>query len=122
MMFWVLLLSVGALYALVAVMRKSFVFAMIAALTSNASLWYLLHQTGTLGFDQHPQVWLIPPALCTLVAAYLNRHQLRESQLTAIRYAAATVIYASSTVEIFINGNFDLSPGHVNTDFRITQS
>jgi fructose-specific phosphotransferase system IIC component len=57
-----------------------------------------------LGPLEHPQFWLIPPALCVLVAAHLNRRQLTESQMTTIRYACAIAMYTSSTADIFING------------------
>jgi hypothetical protein len=49
-------------------------------------------------------MWIIPPALCVLAAAQLNRTQLRASQLTGIRYASMVLIYLSSTVEMFVTG------------------
>jgi hypothetical protein len=57
-----------------------------------------------LRFIEHPQIWLIPPALCAIAAAQFNRDRLTAAQLTAIRYLAITVIYASSTAEMFIRG------------------
>jgi hypothetical protein len=98
------LLSVGALYSVLSVLRRSFLFGLLATLAANGSLWYLLHQSEGLGFFQHPQIWLIPPALCMLVAAYLNRSRLSPEQMTTVRYIAAIVIYASSTADIFVNG------------------
>jgi hypothetical protein len=98
------LLSVGALYSVLSVLRKSFMFGVLATLAANGSLWYLLHQSEGLGFLEHPQIWLIPPALCMLAAAYLNRSRLSPEQMTTIRYVAAIVIYASSTADIFVNG------------------
>jgi len=86
------------------VMRKSFGFGILAALAANGGLWYFLaHQEG-LGWLQHPQLWLIPPALCVLIAAHLNRHRLKEEQATAYRYGAATTIYVASTADVFLNG------------------
>jgi hypothetical protein len=99
-----LLLAVGALYAALSALRKSFWFAVLAALAANGSLWYLLHERAGLGIAEHPQLWLIPPALCVLVAGYLNRERLTAEQSAALRYGAAIVIYASSTADIFING------------------
>ena len=111
--FWVLpgevnysltLLSVAALYATLSTLRKSFLYAVLATVAANGSLWYLLHQVEGLDFLRHPQLWLIPPALCVLVASHLCRRQLKDNQLTSIRYAAAIVIYVASTADIFITG------------------
>jgi hypothetical protein len=100
----VLLLVVGALYAVLSALRQSFLYGVLAALAANGSLWYLLHRADGLGLGEHPQLWLIPPALCVLVAAYLNRDQLNEEQMTTVRYMSAIVIYVASTADIFING------------------
>jgi hypothetical protein len=102
-----LLLSAGSLYAVMSVLRKSFVYSVLAAIAANGSLWYLLYQREGLGIAEHPQLWLIPPALCVLAAAYLNRSRLSAEQFAALRYAMAIVIYASSTADIFINGVAD---------------
>jgi hypothetical protein len=102
-----LLLTVGVLYAALSALRQSFLYGVLAALAANGSLWYLLHRADGLALAEHPQLWLIPPALCVLVAAYLNRDQLSKEQMTAIRYMSAIVIYVSSTAEIFINGVAD---------------
>jgi hypothetical protein len=102
-----LLLTVGVLYAAMSALRQSFWFAVLAAVAANGSLWYLLHEREGLGLAEHPQLWLIPPALCVLVAGYLNRERLAPEQSAAMRYGAAIVIYASSTADIFINGVAD---------------
>lgn len=102
-----LLLSVAALYAVLATLRKSFHYAVLATVAINGSLWYLLHQIEGLDFVRHPQLWLIPPAMCVLVASHLCRHQLQDKQLTSIRYAASIVIYVASTADIFITGVAD---------------
>jgi hypothetical protein len=99
-----LLLVVGSLYAALAVLRKSFGFGILAALAANGGLWYFLHKQTGLGLLEHPQIWLIPPAVCVLAAAYLNRDRLSKSQLTQIRYVSAMTIYVSSTADIFLNG------------------
>jgi hypothetical protein len=98
------LLGVGLLYSTFAVLRKSFAFAMLAAVAANGSLWYVLHEAGGLGLAKHPQLWLIPPSVCILVAAQLNRRQLSEAQLKAIRYLASIVIYVSSTADVILVG------------------
>jgi hypothetical protein len=101
------LLAVGVLYAAVSALRQSFWFAVLAALAANGSLWYLLHERNGLSITDHPQLWVIPPALCVLVAGYINRARLSAEQSVALRYGSAIVIYASSTADIFINGVAD---------------
>ena len=74
------------------------------ALAANGGLWHYLHQLDGLGLFDHPQLWLIPPALCVLAAAYPNRQRLSESQMTTVRYLTSMTIYVSSTADIFLNG------------------
>jgi hypothetical protein len=92
------------LYAGLAIARRSFGFGVLAALAANGGLWFLLGRQDGWGFLAHPQVWLIPPAVCVLAAAYLNRRQLSEAQMTALRYGSSMAIYLSSTADIFLNG------------------
>jgi hypothetical protein len=99
-----LLLGIGVLYAGLSIARRSFGFGVLAALAANGGLWYFLGRQEGWGFLVHPQIWLIPPALCLLAAAYLNRRQLSEPQMTAIRYASSMAIYLSSTADIFLIG------------------
>lgn len=100
----IVLLFVGGLYAALAVTRKSFGFGVLAALAANGGLWHFLHRVGGLGLAEHPQLWLIPPALCVLAAAYLNRDRLTASQMTGVRYITSMTIYLSSTADIFLVG------------------
>ncbi|MBV9958952.1 MAG: hypothetical protein JO360_11055, partial [Acidobacteria bacterium] len=99
-----LLFMIGLLYATLSILRSSFMFGVLAALAGNGGLLYMLHQTESYGFLQHPQMWLIPVALSILVAAYLNRERLTEDQLSGVRYVTLMMIYVSSTADIFING------------------
>jgi hypothetical protein len=99
-----LMLAVGVLYGGLSVVRRSFGFGILAALAVNGGLWYLLHETQGLGMFEHPQLWLIPPSLCVLAASYLNRQRLTAAQMTTIRYLTSTVIYTSSTADVFLNG------------------
>lgn len=99
-----LLLCVASLYAVLAIVRGSLVFTLLTVLVCNASLWSFLHGFDVLSFTQHPQVWLIPPALSVLVATYLNRHRLTDQQRTTIQYLALAVIYAASTADLVIQG------------------
>jgi hypothetical protein len=98
------LFVVGGLYGLLSILRRSFMFGVLAAVAGNGGLWYILHRTGDYQFLQHPQLWLIPVALSVLLAAYLNEKNLNEDQMAGIRYLSLVTIYASSTADIFING------------------
>jgi hypothetical protein len=99
-----LLVCVGVLYAGLSIARRSFGFGILAALAANGGLWYFLQRQEGLGFLAHPQIWLIPPALCLLAAAYLNRRQLSDAQMTSLRYICSMAIYVSSTADVFLNG------------------
>ena len=99
-----LLLAVGLLYAALSMARRSFGFGLLALAAANGSLWYFLGRQEGYRLLDHPQLWLIPPALCVLVAAHLNRRQLSAAQMTAIRYGASIVLYVSSTADIFLQG------------------
>jgi hypothetical protein len=98
------MVAAAGIYAVLSVMRKSFLYGVLAAAAANGGLWYLLGQAEGWGLLEHPQIWFIPPALCVLAAAYLNRERLGETELATIRYASATVIYVSSTADIFLVG------------------
>jgi hypothetical protein len=102
--FSALLFVVGGIYGLLSILRRSFVFGLLAAIAGNGGLWYLLHRTDNYQFLQHPQLWLIPVALSGLLAAYLNEDDFTEDQMAGIRYMSLVMIYASSTADIFVNG------------------
>jgi hypothetical protein len=85
------------------VVRRSFRFALVAALSANFGLWVLLFDN-KLSFLSNPQLWLVPGALIALVAEYLNRDRLTAAQANAVRYLALSVLYLSSTAEMFLRG------------------
>lgn len=97
------LLLISLVYVVMSLWRKSFVYTSLAALAGNGALWAFWAEQGQL-LTQHPQLWLIPPALSVLVATHLNREKLNESQLTSIRYFSTIAIYVSSTGDMFITG------------------
>ncbi|MFN7929106.1 MAG: hypothetical protein U0Y68_14405 [Blastocatellia bacterium] len=99
-----LLLLVGVLYAVVAVLRSSFGVSLLACLAANGSLWYFLSRMQNFSLLERPQLWLMPAAVSVLIAAYLNRERLTAAQMTNLRYVTLSVIYVSSTAEIFIRG------------------
>ncbi len=94
--------SIGLLYILLAMLRQSFASAIAAVIAGNVALWSLLLQKD-IEFLARPQFWLIPPALCVLIAAQVNRRRLSHGQLTSIRYLCMLVIYLSSTAEVFMS-------------------
>ncbi|MCE9524656.1 MAG: hypothetical protein K8R36_01220, partial [Planctomycetales bacterium] len=96
----------GLMYLLLCIAHRSILYGAAAAVAGNAALWVLLEHRG-VHFTDHPQFWLIPPAVAVLLAAQLNRTRLTTEQLTATRYFATIIIYLSSTSEIFIHA----SPG-----------
>jgi hypothetical protein len=102
--FSIVLLTMGVVYAWLAMMRKSALFGLLAAMSINGSLWYLLYHTPGLRLHEHPQLWLIPPALAVLVAGHLNRARLDEEQRKWLRYACLVTMYVSSTADIFLIG------------------
>jgi hypothetical protein len=100
----VFLILVGGLYTTLSLMRSSLGFGALAALAFNAASWTVLGRRAGLGLSEHPQLWVIPPALCVLIGAYLNRDRLSEAQTASIRYAASLAIYLSSTADIVLTG------------------
>jgi hypothetical protein len=98
------LVLVGGLYTTLTLLRSSLGFGALAALAYNGALWTVLGRREGLGLFEHPQLWVIPPALCVLIGAHLNRDRLSEAQVTSIRYAASLAIYLSSTADIMLTG------------------
>jgi hypothetical protein len=95
---------VGGLYTTLSLLRTSLGFAALAALAYNAALWVVLGRWEGFGLAEHPQLWVIPPALCVLIGAWLNRDRLTAAQLASIRYAASLAIFLSSTADIVLIG------------------
>jgi hypothetical protein len=100
----IVLLTVGAFYAVLAGLRRSMAYTVIAGVALTGSLWYLLQHTPGLGLLEHPQLWFVPPALAVLGAGHLNRRYLNEAQLKALHYGCLLAIYVSSTADIFLVG------------------
>jgi hypothetical protein len=96
----------GGVYVLAGAVRRSPLFALLAALSVNFGLWSLLFHYRDFGLDffTHPQLWLIPLALIVLAAEHVNRDRLSPTASQALRYFALVVIYLSSTADLFIAG------------------
>jgi hypothetical protein len=93
----------GLFYGMTAVSRRSLLCTVLAVITMNLGLWVSLDRSG-IAFLEHPQIWLIPVALAALAAEMLNRDRLTQAQSAAWRYLALSVIYVSSTADMYIAG------------------
>jgi len=93
----------GGVYGLLALKRKSFGWALLAALATNAAMWSLLayHQ---VPFAVHPQAGVIPLALIVLASEHINRRRLSAEASNAMRYAGIAMIYVASAADLFIAG------------------
>ena len=100
----ILLACYGLLNIVLLQFRRNFLYALGAGFCGNLAFWFLLSRYESLAFIEHPQFWLVPPAISVLGAAQLNRDRLDPKQLTFIRYFAIVVIYLSSTSEMMIQG------------------
>ncbi|WP_164103028.1 hypothetical protein [Candidatus Laterigemmans baculatus] len=99
---WLLLLAAALYGGLAVVWRRDLVPRVASIVLANLALWVVLAQSPSFSFLAHPQLWLIPPAVCVLFAAHLERQRLDPRTLAAIRYAATLVIYVSSTADVLL--------------------
>jgi hypothetical protein len=97
------LLVIGTIYYIgIASMWKGVMPRVSAIVLGNAAWWVVLTQWPGWSFLSHPQVWMIPPAVCVLVTAQLYSPRLDSRVVSAIRYASTLVIYISSTADMLI--------------------
>ncbi len=101
--YWLLLLTAAGLYGLQGWLRRSLELRAVSGMLLLASFWTFLHSQPNLRFMEHPQFWLLPPALATLAFVEFNRRRLDAGVLQAARYGAILVAYLSSTSEIFLD-------------------
>ena len=97
------LLCASVAYASFGYLRKSMLYWGASVITGNAALWFALHSTD-FQFTQHPQLWVIPPALSLLAIVQMLKERLPREQVVAGRYLATSSIYVASTAEVFIQG------------------
>jgi len=90
-------------YGFLSVQRGSFALGFLAAAALNVGLWVIWHEQN-LNFTEHLQLWLIPLGLSVLAAEQINHRRLSRQQASSIRYLAMSVIYASSTADMFLAG------------------
>jgi hypothetical protein len=93
----------AALYAVVAMARRSVGWAIAAALAVNFGLWSLLMQAG-VGFLVHPQAWIIPLGVIVLASEFINHERLPREASQALRYLGISLIYVASTADLFLAG------------------
>ncbi len=94
-----LLLIAAGLYGLHGWSRRSQPLQGFAALLTLAGFWSFLHSQPDLRFFAHPQFWLLPPAVATLVFVELQRWQLDAKTVAATRYTTLLIAYLSSSAE-----------------------
>jgi hypothetical protein len=97
----ILWFTAGLLYSWLASIKKSFRFALVAALAANFGLWALFFNAD-LTFFSHPQLWMIPLALIVLVSEHIHRQELGPKKSNALRYLGLIMIYVSSTADMFL--------------------
>lgn len=97
-----LLIVAAGLYGVHGWLRESVGLRILSGSLVLASFWSLLYSQPDLRFFEHPQFWLLPPALASLAFAEFNRKRLEPAALVATRYISILVAYLSSTAEIFL--------------------
>jgi len=90
-------------YGLFGYLRSSPGFIITSIVCANVAFWQIL-QRNDFSFAQHPQLWVIPPALCVFAAGQIFKQGLTTQQLAMIRYLSIGSIYVASTSEIFLQG------------------
>ena len=90
-------------YASFGYIRKSMLYWGASVISGNAALWCVLLSTD-FKITQHPQLWVIPPALSLLAIIQILKDKLPREQVAAGRYIATSGIYVASTAEVFIQG------------------
>jgi hypothetical protein len=98
------LLLVGAIYyGMMSLLWKNGLPRIATVVLANAALWVTLTQVPGWDFITHPQAWLIPPAVCVLLIAHLQRDRLDPAMGSAIRYTCTLMIYLSSTADMLLS-------------------
>lgn len=107
MSFSLLLLVSGVAYLVLGNHHRWTLLKTLALGLFLSAFWSLLHSQEGLRFLDHPQLWLIPPAIATLVFVERNRGQLAGSVVSGVRYLALLLIYMSSSMEMLFK-SFEL--------------
>ncbi|MCO8125432.1 hypothetical protein NHH03_27080 [Stieleria sp. TO1_6] len=98
------LVAAALYYGVISFLWKSGRARIASIAIGNAALWVILAQTPNWEFLTHPQAWLIPPAICVLIATHFHRQSLGLELTKNIRYAATLTIYVTSTADMLLQG------------------
>ncbi|MEQ1903383.1 MAG: hypothetical protein ABL888_04295 [Pirellulaceae bacterium] len=98
------MLLAGLVYGSLTLARPSIGMGLLALLFGNVALWFFFHKFPDFSIVHHPQLWLIPPALSTLVVSRIERARLGPANFKTLQFLSLAVIYVSSTSEVFIYG------------------
>jgi hypothetical protein len=98
---WMLL---ALLYAWNGWMRRAPRYGLGAGLAFNFGLWVIWANDPATAFTQHPQLWLIPVAVLLIVAEHIYHERLPGAIRGNLRILGLTILYASSTADMFIIG------------------
>ena len=97
------LLCASVAYACFGYLRRSMLYWGASVLAGNAALWFAL-QSNDFNFTEHPQLWVIPPAISLLAILQILKDKLAREHVAAGRYIATASIYVASTAEVFLQG------------------
>jgi hypothetical protein len=87
----------------VAMQRNSFYLMLASCLGLVSGFWSLWASQGFSIF-QHPQMWLVPPAIFFLILEFSLRPKLHKNLSQFLRYTALAFLYASSASDLLILG------------------
>ncbi len=94
---------ISVYYLFVALTQRKPASWFLTVISFLFAFWTALHQWN-IQFMGHIQVWMIPPAIATLIAQWFERNRLTQVQNTAIRWFSLAAIYGSSTTDMFLVG------------------
>ena len=79
--------------------RDSLAIRTCSAALALGAFWAMLAGQTSQNLFQHPQLWLLLPAVASLIFVELHRNRLNKPVVLATRYLAILVGYLSSTAE-----------------------
>jgi hypothetical protein len=94
------LLAAGTFYGIACSRLRSKSLGYAAAVLYNAALWVLWARFGWM-LSTHPQFFMVPVGLSTLLFAEVNRDELGRSTVNTIRTVGLTIIYLSMALPIW---------------------
>jgi len=94
------LLAAGSFYAIACGQMRWKSLGYVAALFYNAALWVLWGKFGWT-LSSHPQFFLVPVGLSTILFAQVNRRELGRQNVNTIRAVGLSIVYLSLAVPIW---------------------